>query len=191
MAGLPKTALRSRPLSGPGKSRTTASRPRASSTRTWLGARSQIRLCKSTMASAAPVTTTVWFVSRPIDPVIWVRAGQGLEEVPLVDVTREVEPGAQHEPHAFRARARRRLGETDPIAVPVPRNIRRCRPAAKRTRFCGQRVSEWFRKQGRDPAAAQSVPQRSVRTWLILTQDRFGNPRALLSSVSGKPARGS
>jgi hypothetical protein len=27
----------------------------------------------------------------------------------------------------------------------------------------------------------------SVRTWLILTQDRFGKPRALLSSVSGKP----
>ena len=73
-------------------------------------------------------------VSRPIDPVIWVRAAEGLEEVPLVDVAREVEPGAQHERHAFRARARRRVGETDPIAVPVPRNIRRCGPAAKRAR---------------------------------------------------------
>ena len=43
-------------------------------------------------------------------------------------------------------------------------------------------------------ARARRRPMRStesVRIWLILTHDRFGKPGALLSSVSGKPARGS
>src|SRR5712692_8502599 len=43
-------------------------------------------------------------------------------------------------------------------------------------------------------ARARRRPIRSterVRIWLILTHDRFGRPGALLSDVSGKPARGS
>ena len=41
---------------------------------------------------------------------------------------------------------------------------------------------------------ATLVPMRStdsVRIWLILTQERLVKPAALLSRVSGKPARGS
>ena len=43
-------------------------------------------------------------------------------------------------------------------------------------------------------AWAMRRPIRStarVRIWLILIHDRFGKPLALLSSVSGNPARGS
>jgi len=58
-------------------------------------------------------------VGCSIDPVVWVCAGQGLEEVPLINVAREVEPRAQDESHAFGTHARRRVGETDSLAVPV------------------------------------------------------------------------
>lgn len=58
-------------------------------------------------------------IGRPIDPMVRIRASQSLEEMSLVDMTREVESSAQHEPYAFWARVRRRIGQTDPMAIPV------------------------------------------------------------------------
>src|SRR2546422_6885004 len=55
------------------------------------------------------------------------------------------------------------------------------------------RASRTFEPSSGD-VCARRRPIRStanVRIWLILIQERLGRPRALLSSVSGNPARGS
>src|SRR5262245_8810664 len=58
-------------------------------------------------------------IGRPVDPMVRVTARQDLEEIPLIEMAREVEPGAQHEAHRFGPLARRARDEPKPLTVPV------------------------------------------------------------------------
>src|SRR5262249_38303158 len=56
-------------------------------------------------------------ISRSIDPVIRVQPCQFFEERAFVDVAREVDAGAQREPHVLGVRVRGRGGETNALTV--------------------------------------------------------------------------
>jgi len=82
------------------------------------------------------------------------------------------------------------------IRAPAPQLIRSVGPIEEQDQespMISPRPSRTFETSSGDACAMRRpiLSTANVRIWLILIQERLGRPRALLSSVSGNPARGS